>query len=129
MIYDYMAKYDMDYLGCIAIIDEQPLLFIIYDDNILDGLPLLDIENQYTIIKPNEIVIVAFSMFYEEEKFNISLLDDYDINFNLMTYNIMPLYIHTLKTRGLAIEDILELGFFDVLTFSVLYDFLKETTN
>ena len=126
MIYDYMAKYDMDYLGCIAIIDEQPLLFIIYDDNILDGLPLLDIENQYTII--NELAPVA-TEHDEEEKFNISLLDDYDINFNLMTYNIMPLYIHTLKTRGLAIEDILELGFFDVLTFSVLYDFLKETTN
>lgn len=37
-----------------------------------------------------------------------------------MTYNIIPLHIHTLKTPSLIIEDIFDLGFFDILIFNVL---------
>lgn len=127
MTYDYIKKFDMNYFGCVVILDDIPTLFITNKNNISNGISLLDSRNQYSIIKQNEIVIVALSIYFDGKGIDIEYINE--DNINLMTYNIMPLHIHQLKTNGFTIVDIFQLGMFNDIVFNILNDFIKETTS
>lgn len=112
--------------GCVILVDEIPHLCILDNDILLDGIPLFDDNEFYTTLYDNELIIVGISVKDEEG----NEIDDYnyidDDNYDELTYTVTPLKIHTLKTPGLVIEDIIDLDFLDLLVGETVDEYLNN---
>lgn len=103
--------------GCVILIEEIPHLYIMddEDEHLLDGIPLFDDNELYTTLYNNELIIVGVSITTSdgEEIIDYDYIDD--DNYNELTYTVIPLKFHTLKTKGLTIEDMVDLDLIDLL--------------
>jgi len=125
MIYDYLRENNISNLGCVAIIDDSYYLFIITEDDILKGIPLDDNEGVYDGLQYNDIALVGVNILNSDGVFNV--YDITDDNMVTLLYAINLLYIYTLKTNGLTIEDMIDLSLFDELIDKVIEEF--ESNN
>lgn len=128
MIYDYLKSNNIDNIGCVVILGDIPHLFISSKDNkLIDGIPLLDDEGMYDGLDYNDIILVGVNVL--ENSKHINPLDIDDDNRDDFIYKIVPLYIYTIKTKGLIAEDILDLEFFDILFDEIIKLYENEKLN
>ncbi|MDY0268829.1 hypothetical protein [Trichloromonas sp.] len=125
MIYDYLKDNNISNLGCVAIINDSYYLFIITEKEIMKGIPIDDNEGIYDGLQYNDIALVGVNIIGEDDFIDASQITD--DNMVSLLYAISILYIYTLKTDGLIIEDIVDLSLFEYLIDKVIDDF--ETNN
>lgn len=114
MIYDYMKENNIDNIGCVVILGDTPHLFIsLKDKKFIEGIPLLDDDGLYDGLNYNDIILVGVNVLENSKHVN-PLNIDYD-NKDYFIYEIVPLYIYTIKTYGLIAEDVLDLDFLELL--------------
>jgi hypothetical protein len=114
----------IDNYGCLFLIDEIPHLFLIEDDVLLDGIPIFSEKFIYTSLEPNEMLLVAVNI--EDE--NGLLIDTYEIdedNYGNMSYTIMPIKLHTLKTEGLEMFDLMDLDLLTIMVISLIDEYFE----
>jgi len=112
--------------GCVLITDEIPHLYIMDHGELLDGIPFFDDNEIYLKLDDNEMIVVGISIKDPngKELIDARLIDDE--NYDEMTYVVTPLKFHTLKTTGLTNDDVIDLGFFDVLVGNLIEGYLEN---
>lgn len=123
-----MKKIDFNDLdntyGGVILIDDIPHLFILDDNNvILDGIPIFDDDDIYMRLYPNEMIIVNVDVMGTDGYTELDIYDINDDNYDELTYILTPLKFHQLKTTGLTVLDIMDMGFFDVLVSNLISDY------
>lgn len=125
MIYEYIKDNNIDNIGCVVILGDIPHLFISSEDrHMTDGIPLLDDEGMYDGLDYNDIILVGVNVLENSNHVNPMVIDD--DNRDEFIYKIVPLYIYTIKTKGLIAEDILDLDFFGILFDKIVSLYEKE---
>ena len=112
--------------GCVITVDEVPHLCILDDGFLLDGIPLMNTGFMYESLDNNEIIIVGVSIKdgNGEEILDYEFINDE--NYDELIYVVTPLKIHTLKTEGMTIEDVIDLDFFGLLVSNVVDEYLEK---
>lgn len=113
MILDYMREQDIFNIGCLIIIDDVPHVFIMQNGELLEGIPLEDDDGMYDGIEYNDVVLVGVNVLENSKTVSPSIIDDENVS--KLTYNIVPLYIYTIKTFGLVAEDFIDLNLFKLI--------------
>jgi len=121
MIYEYLKSNNINNLGCVAIVDDGYYLFIITETEIMKGIPLEDHEGIYDGLQYNDIALVGVNILGEDDFIDASEITD--DNMVSLLYGINILYIYTLKTDGLTIEDMIDINLFDHLIDKVIENF------
>lgn len=121
---------DVKTYGCVFIIDDEPILFILTDDNkIIDGVPITnDFEEEdediYLLLDDNEMILVSVEIFDINFK-ELSSDDITDDNYDELIYNLKPLKIHTIESKGLDMLDIYNSGLLEDLMVEVTSKYKK----
>ena len=128
MIYEYLSRYNIDNLGYIVIIDDSPHLFLLKNDDLLKGFPLIDDTGIYDGLQYNDVALVGVNIMNDKKEIvNINNLKEDDM-VNLY-YNIIIIHIYTLKTMGLKMDDMIDLNLFDILVKHVIQDFENKKSK
>lgn len=116
----------IDSFGCVLVIDEIPHLYIVDEEEVLDGIPFFDDNKIYTTLDSNELIIVGVSVKDSngDELFDIKEIDD--DNYDELTYVVVPLKFYTIKTPGLDNEDLMDLNIFDILVNNLIDGYLNN---
>lgn len=121
---------DVKTYGCVFIIDDEPTLFVLTDDNkIIDGIPIIndfdeEDEDIYLLLDNNEMVLVSVEIF----DINFTELNSNEItddNYDELIYNLKPLKLHTIETPELDMLDIYESGLLEDLMIDVTNKYKK----
>lgn len=112
--------------GCVLVTDEIPHLYIMDDEELLDGIPFFDDNKIYTTLDEDEMIIVGVSVMDPDGKNLFDIRDIDDDNYDELTYVVTPLKFYTLKTPGLTNDDIIDLGFFDVLVNNLIDGYINN---
>lgn len=121
---------DVKTYGCVFIIDDEPTLFILTENNkIIDGIPIINDFNEedediYLLLDNNEMVLVSVEIFDINFKELISN-DVTDDNFDELIYSLKPLKMHTIETNGLDMIDIYNSGLLEDLMVDVTSKYKK----
>lgn len=119
-----LFKPDVKTYGCVFIIDDEPTLFILTEDNkIINGIPIInDFEEEdediYLLLDDNEMVLVSVEIFDINFK-ELNPNDITDENYDELIYNLKPLKMHTIETKGLDMMDIYGSGLLEDLVVDV----------
>jgi len=131
MRYDYIDLFipEVKVYGFVFTVDEEPILYIVDGNNILDGIPIYgdfedefdeyegdeddfedDIDNEesdiYMLLDSDETILVGVEIL-DDEYNEKSVKDITDDNYEEFIYNLLPLKLHTLDIDDLSIEDII----------------------
>lgn len=121
---------DVKTYGCVFIIDDEPTLFVLTDENkIIDGIPIIndfdeEDEDIYLLLDNNEMVLVSVEIF----DINFTELNSNEINddnYDELIYNLKPLKLHTIETPELDMLDIYESGLLEDLMIDVTNKYKK----
>jgi len=117
---------DIETFGCVVIFEEIPHLYIMDKGELLDGIPFFDDNEIYLSLDEDELIIVGITIKDSkgDDLLDMRLIDD--DNYDEMTYVVTPLKFYTLKTPGLINDDIIDLGFFDVLVQNLIDGYLEN---
>lgn len=121
---------DVKTYGCVFIIDDEPTLFILTENNkIIDGIPIINDFNEedediYLLLDNNEMVLVSVEIFDINFK-ELNSNDVTDDNFDELIYSLKPLKIHTIETNGLDMIDIYNSGLLEDLMVDVTSKYKK----
>lgn len=124
MIYEYMEENSMNNFGCVVICDNMPQLFIVSNDEILEGIPLDEEDCLYSNLNEDDMVIVAVKVLDGET--TVDALDITDDNVFEMEYVMNPLYVHSLQTDGLVFDDIIDMELFEMVVFDILEKYIQD---
>lgn len=116
----------IDSFGCVLVTEEIPHLYIMDNGEILDGIPFFDDNEVYTTLDEDEMIIVGVSVMDPDGIIPFDVRDIDDDNYDELTYVVTPLKFYTLKTPGLTNDDVIDLGFFDVLVGSLIDGYLNN---
>lgn len=119
--------------GGVFIIDEEPGLYILNGDKIIDGIPIFndfdeEEEDIYLLLDDNEMVLVGVEIFDINFK---EVTPDYitDENYDELIYKLTPLKMHTLETSGVNMIDILDNDLLEDLIIDVSTKYKKVLTK
>lgn len=121
---------DVKTYGCVFIIDDEPTLFILTENNkIIDGIPIINDFNEedediYLLLDNNEMVLVSVEIFDVNFK-ELNSNDVTDDNFDELIYSLKPLKMHTIETNGLDMIDIYNSGLLEDLMVDVTSKYKK----
>lgn len=121
---------DVKTYGCVFIIDDEPTLFILTENNkIIDGIPIINDFNEedediYLLLDNNEMVLVSVEIFDINFK-ELNSNDVTDDNFDELIYSLKPLKMHTIETNGLDMIDIYNSGLLEDLMVDVTSKYKK----
>ena len=117
---------DLNSFGCVLITDELPHLYIIDGIKLLDGIPLFDNNELYTMLDEDELIIVGVNVKDEdgEEDFDVREIDD--DNYDELVYVVTPLKFYTIQTMGLINNDLMDLNIFDILINNLIDGYIDN---
>ena len=112
--------------GYVIKFEEQSNLSILLDSHELLNDIIIDSDDDlYHEIDDYDMCIVGVTVTDDDNNvFSVDNLDDNNIS--EMVYTIIPLYLYTAKTKGLKMEDFVDLDIINMLFYSVLDDYIKE---
>lgn len=106
---------DIKTFGCVLLTEEIPHLYIMDKGMILEGIPFANDDDLYLTLEENELILVGVDVKDEDGECDIDVRDIDDENYDELVYTVIPLKFHTLKTHGLMMEDVMDMGFFDMM--------------
>ena len=117
---------DIKTFGCVLLTEEFPHLFIMDNGIILEGIPFPIDDDLYLTLEENELILVGIEVKDETSERNIDVKDIDDDNYDELVYTVVPLKFHSLKTPGLILEDIMDMGFFDLMIDELIKGYLTN---
>lgn len=111
--------------GCVLITEDLPHLFIFDELGIVEIVPIFDDNILYTTLYPNELIVVGIDI----RDVDNTILDVFDINddnYDELIYKTTPLKFYTLKTEGLIMEDLLDIGMLDDLVNRLIDKYIEN---
>lgn len=121
---------DVKTYGCVFIIDDEPTLFVLTDENkIIDGIPIIndfdeEDEDIYLLLDNNEMVLVSVEIF-DINFVELTSNEITDENYDELIYNLKPLKLHTIETPELDMLDIYESGLLEDLMIDITNKYKK----
>ena len=119
---------DVKTYGCVFIINDEPTLFILSEENeIIEGISIMnDVvdDDIYLLLDDNEMVLVSVEIFDIDFQ-ELEPKDVTDDNYDELIYNLKPLKMHTIETKGLDMVDIYESGLLGDLMINLTDKFNK----
>jgi hypothetical protein len=112
--------------GCVILVDDIPLLFMMDGHNLIDGIPLFDDDDLYMTLDDNELILVGVDIKDEEGLINLGIDDINDNNYDELVYVLTPLKFYTLKTPGLTNEDLMDMEIFDLLINNLIDGYIEN---
>jgi hypothetical protein len=126
MIFQYMEEYNITNFGYVILFDGNPSLTILDDDHkFINDILIDDYSGLYNSINDNDIVIVGVNV-KDDNGDNIKTINLSTENIEYMTYLLYPLYIYEIKTKGLTVDDLIDLQLIDMLFYDILDKYTKE---
>lgn len=111
--------------GCVLITEDLPHLFIFDELGIVEIVPIFDDNILYTTLYPNELIVVGIDI-RDVDNTVLDVFDINDDNYDELIYKITPLKFHTLKTEGLIMEDLLDIGMLDDLVNKLIDKYIEN---
>jgi len=128
MLFQYMKDYDITNFGYVVLFDGNPSLTILDDNHdFINDILIDDYSGLYDSINDNDIVIVGVNV-KDDDGNNIKTINLSTENIEYMTYLLYPLYIYEIKTKGLVVDDLIDLQLIDMLFYDILDNYTKERT-
>jgi hypothetical protein len=126
MIFEFMEENNITNFGYVIKFEEQSNLSILLDNHeLLNDIIVDSDEDLYHQIDDYEMCIVGVTVTDDDNNvFSVDNLDDNNISD--MTYTITPLFIYTAKTKGMKMEDFVDLDIINMLFYDVLDNYIKE---
>ena len=126
MIFEFMEEHDITNFGYVIKFEEQSNLSILLENHeLLNDIIVESDEDLYHQIDDYEMCIVGVTVTdVDDNIFSVDSLTDNNIS--EMTYTIIPLYIYTAKTKGMKMEDFVDLDIINMLFYSILDEYIKE---
>jgi hypothetical protein len=129
MIFKYMEENGITNFGYVILFEEKPSLSILLDNHdIFNDIVIDSDENIYGVINEFEMYLVGVTITNDDDELVLADTLD-DDNVGEMTYTITPLFLYTLKTPGLTMDDFVDLELMDMLFYDVLDDYIKERND
>lgn len=123
-----MKDYDITNFGYVVLFDGNPSLTILDDNHdFINDILIDDYSGLYDSINDNDIVIVGVNV-KDDDGNNIKTINLSTENIEYMTYLLYPLYIYEIKTKGLVVDDLIDLQLIDMLFYDILDNYTKERT-
>jgi hypothetical protein len=126
MIFEFMKENNITNFGYVIKFEEQSNLSILLDNHeLLNDIIVDSDEDLYHQIDDYEMCIVGVTVTDDDNNvFSVDNLDDNNISD--MIYTITPLFIYTAKTKGMKMEDFVDLDIINMLFYDVLDNYIKE---
>lgn len=126
MLFEYMEEYNITNFGYVILFDGKPSLTILDDDHeFINDILIDDYSGLYDSISESDIVIVGISI-KDDDGNNVNAINLSTDNIEYMTYLLYPLYIYEIKTKGLVVDDLIDLQLIDMLFYDILDNYTKE---
>ena len=144
MKYDYIELFipEVKVYGFVFVINDEPVLFIIDGNNILDGIPIYnefediefeeedgDIEFEeekeediYTLLDEDETIMVGVEVL-DDDYNEIQIKDITDDNYEEFIYNLVPLKFHTVNFKDITMSEMIETDKFKNTLLEVMNDY------
>jgi hypothetical protein len=126
MIFEYLKDNNISNFGYVIMFEDKPSLSILLDSHeIFNDVVIESSEGVYGAIDEYEMFIVGVTVTDEDNNiFNAEGLTDENISD--MTYNVTPLYLYKVKTKGLMMEDFVNLELINLLFYDILDNYIQE---
>jgi len=126
MIFKFMEENGLTNFGYVILFEGIPSLSILLENHdIFHDIVIESDESIYGVINEYEMYLVAVSITDEDEELVLADDLDYD-NVSEMTYTVTPLFLYSVKTPGMIMEDFVDLELMDMLFYDVLDEYIKE---
>ena len=128
MLFQYMEDYNITNFGYVILFDGNPSLTILNDKHeFINDIMINDYSGLYESISEKDIVIVGVNV-KDDDGNNIKTINLSTENIEYMTYLLYPLYIYEIKTKGLVVDDLIDLQLIDMMFYDILDTYTKEHT-